>query len=183
MSTIITESLIPAGTYNVDPAHSNVGFEVRHMGIATVRGSFRRFEGTLDASGNGPVLWGSVEVASIDTGEAQRDGHLLAPDMFDAQAYPTISFHSIGTKTSAGSRLQLSGEITIKGVTKPIELRGTVLEGGQDPWGNERVGLELETTIDRRDFNLNFNQTLPSGKLLISDEVKLVISVSAVKAS
>jgi polyisoprenoid-binding protein YceI len=180
-ATVITE--IPTGTYAVDSTHSNVGFEVRHMGIATVRGSFKKFEGSIDATGEAPRLEGSVGVASIDTGEENRDGHLQAPDFFDAQQFPQISFHSTATDAAADGQVKLAGEITIKGVTKPIELTGTLAQNGEDPWGNERVGLELAGTIDRRDFDLKWNQTLPNGNLLVANEVKLIVSVSAVKAA
>jgi polyisoprenoid-binding protein YceI len=174
---------IPAGTYNIDPSHSSVGFEVRHMGIATVRGAFRRFEGTIDAAGAAPVLKGSVDVASIDTGEENRDGHLKAPDFFDVEQYPEIGFHTTAIQSTDDGQVRLAGEITIKGITKPIELTGTAAEGGTDPWGNERVGFEVESKIDRRDFDLKWNQTLPNGNLLVSNEVKLIVSVSAVKAA
>lgn len=174
---------IPTGVYNVDPAHSNVGFEVRHMGIATVRGSFRGFQGQIDATGAAPLLQGTVDVATIDTGEENRDGHLKAPDFFDVERHPQISFDSTATELGGDGTIKLSGEITIKGITKPIELTGAVGEVGQDPWGNERVGLELETKIDRREFDLTWNQTLPNGNLLVANEVKLLVSVSAVKAS
>jgi polyisoprenoid-binding protein YceI len=183
-TTTPTLDAIPAGTYAVDPSHSNVGFEVRHMGIATVRGAFKKFEGTLEASEAGPVLKGSVEVASIDTGDAQRDAHLAAPDFFDAEQYPQITFTSAATEPTADGQVRLTGEITIKGITKPIDLTGVVADAGTtDPWGNERIGLELQTTIDRREFDLKWNQTLPNGNLLVANEVKLLVSVSAVKAA
>jgi polyisoprenoid-binding protein YceI len=181
-ATSITTSTIPTGVYDVDPAHSNVGFEVRHMGIATVRGTFRTFEGKLDASGDAPVLQGSVATDSIDTGEENRDGHLKSPEFFDAAAHPQISFRSTGTEDAGEGQIRLVGEITIKGISKPIELTGTIAENGQDPWGKERVGLEVEGKIDRRDFDLKWNQTLPNGNLLVSNDVKLLVSVSAVKS-
>jgi polyisoprenoid-binding protein YceI len=177
----VTATSVPTGTYNVDPSHSSVGFEVKHMGIATVRGAFRRFTGTIDATGEAPVLRGTVEVASIDTGDEQRDAHLTAPDFFDVEQYPEISFHTTAIQATDDSRIRLAGEITMKGITKPIELTGTAAEGGADPWGNERIGFEVEGVIDRRDFELKWNQTLPNGNLLVSNEVKLLISVSAVK--
>jgi polyisoprenoid-binding protein YceI len=182
-ATTISPDRIPTGTYNVDPSHSSVAFEVRHMGIATVRGSFRKFQGTLDATGQAPVLQGVVEVASIDTGEEQRDAHLTSPEFFDVDREPEISFHSTATESTDDGNIRLTGEITIKGITKPIELTGTIAENGEDPWGNERVGLEVEGVIDRREFELKWNQTLPNGNLLVSDRVKLLVSVSAVKAS
>ncbi len=174
---------IPTGVYNVDPTHSNVGFEVRHMGIATVRGKFGTFQGQIDASGDAPVLQGSVDVSTIDTGEANRDGHLKSPEFFDAEQYPQITFHGTTTEAGADGSVTLIGEITVKGITKPIELTGELGENGQDPWGNERIGLELTSVIDRRDFDLSWNQTLPNGNLLVANEVKLLVSVSAVKSA
>jgi polyisoprenoid-binding protein YceI len=174
---------IPAGTYNIDPAHSSVGFEVRHMGIATVRGAFRKFQGTVDATGDTPVLNGSVEITSVDTGDPQRDGHLASADFFDAENHAEITFTSTAGAALDAGQVRLDGEITIKGITKPIELTGVIGEGGADPWGNERIGLELSGVIDRRDFDLKWNQTLPNGNLLVSNEVKLLVSVSAVKAA
>lgn len=182
-ATTISPDRIATGVYAIDPSHSNVSFEVRHMGIATVRGSFKKFEGQIDASGDAPVLEGTVEVATIDTGDENRDGHLQAPDFFDVAQYPQISFRSTGTEPAAEGQISLLGEITIKGITKPIALTGTVAENGQDPWGNERIGLELEGKIDRREFDLKWNQTLPNGNLLVANEVKLLVSVSAVKGS
>jgi polyisoprenoid-binding protein YceI len=181
-ATTLSPTAIPTGTYAVDPSHSNVGFEVRHMGIATVRGSFKKFTGSIDATGDSPRLDGAVEVSSIDTGDENRDGHLQAPDFFDVERNPQITFHSTATESGdADDQIKLVGEITIKGVTKPLELTGTLAENGQDPWGNERVGFEVSGTIDRRDFDLTWNQTLPNGNLLVSNQVKLVVSVSAVK--
>jgi polyisoprenoid-binding protein YceI len=174
-------SRIPTGTYSVDPAHSNVGFEVRHMGIATVRGVFKQFAGTVDTTGETPRLEGSVEVASIDTGESNRDGHLQSPEFFDAQQHPQISFQTKATELTGDGQITLKGEITIKGISKPIELTGTLAENGQDPWGKERIGFEVEGKIDRREFDLKWNQTLPNGNLLVANDVKLVVSVSAVK--
>jgi polyisoprenoid-binding protein YceI len=174
--SVITE--LPTGTYSVDPTHSNVGFEVKHMGIATVRGAFKSFSGTV----NDGRLEGSVEVSSIDTGTPDRDGHLQGPEFFDAAQFPQITFKSDKIE-AAGEEIKVGGEITIKGVTKPIQLTGTVSENGQDPWGNERVGFEVETVIDRREFGLQWNQTLPNGADLVAWNVKIIVSVSAVKGA
>jgi polyisoprenoid-binding protein YceI len=180
-STILRS--VPTGVYSVDPAHSHVGFEVRHMGIATVRGRFGTFQGQIDATGEAPVLEGAVEVTSVDTGEENRDGHLKSPEFFDVERHPRISFYSTATDVGNDGQIKLAGEITIKGISRPIELTGTIAENGEDPWGNERVGLELESRIDRRDFDLKWNQTLPNGNLLVANEVKLLVSASAVKGS
>jgi polyisoprenoid-binding protein YceI len=153
------------------------------MGIATVRGAFRKFQGTIDATGDTPVLEGTVEVGSVDTNDPQRDAHLASPEFFDAASHPEITFHSAAAEPVDGQQIRLSGEITIKGITQPLELTGILAEGGTDPWGNERIGLELSGAIDRREFDLKWNQTLPNGNLLVANEVKLLISVSAVKAA
>jgi polyisoprenoid-binding protein YceI len=181
-TTTLPAGRIPAGTYAIDPSHSSVGFEVRHMGIATVRGAFRSFAGSIDATDR-PVLSGTVQVDSINTGDEQRDGHLKSPEFFDTERHPSISFSTTAIEAAEEGRIRLVGGITIKGTTKPIELTGTVAEGGTDPWGNERIGFEVETVIDRRDFDLKWNQTLPNGNLLVSNQVKLLVSVSAVKAA
>jgi polyisoprenoid-binding protein YceI len=180
MSAVTPASV--TGSYNVDGSHSNVGFEVKHMGIATVRGAFKKFEGTVEEAGNELKLSGTVDVASVDTGDAQRDAHLQSPDFFDAAQFPQITFTSTGTETADG-KIKLNGDITIKGVTKPIELIGEAAENGQDPWGNERIGFEVEGKVDRREFGLNFQQTLPNGTFMVAHDVKLVVSVSAVKAA
>lgn len=179
MATVVA---VPIGTYTIDPTHSNVGFAVRHMGIATVRGTFRTFEGTIEAGDDSLTLHGAVQVASIDTGDENRDGHLQSPEFFDAAQSPLITFTSSAAEIG-GEDITLSGEITIKGVSKPITLTGTFAEGGEDPWGNQRIGFEVETAIDRRDFGLTWNQTLPNGNALVANLVKLTVSVSAVKAA
>jgi polyisoprenoid-binding protein YceI len=180
MSAVTPSSI--TGSYSVDGAHSNVGFEVKHMGISTIRGTFKKFEGTIEEAGNELKLSGTVDVSSVDTGNEQRDGHLQSPDFFDVAQFPQITFTSTGNEAADG-KVKLTGEITVKDVTKPIELVGTAAENGQDPWGNERVGFEVEGKIDRREFGLNFNQPLANGTFLISNEVKIVVSVSAVKAA
>jgi polyisoprenoid-binding protein YceI len=172
-----TLTSIPAGTYNIDAVHSNVGFEIKHLGIATVRGSFKKFAGTI-VDGH---LEGTVEVASVDTGQEQRDGHLQSPDFFDAAQFPEIKFSSTEVETS-GDEITLVGDITIKGVTAPITLKGELAEVAEDPQGNARIGFEVAGKIDRTDFGVNFNQILPNGTPGLSNTVKIIVSVSAVKA-
>jgi polyisoprenoid-binding protein YceI len=174
---------IPQGTWAIDPAHSSVEFSVRHMGIATVRGQAGKFEGTIESSGEQASLSGNVDVASITTHDEQRDQHLASPEFFDAERHPRIAFSADKIELAEDGSARIPGEITIKGVTKPIELAGTYAGAGTDPWGNERVGLEVSTKIDRRDFGLNWNQPLPGGGVLVSNEVTLLLSASAVKGS
>jgi len=178
MSTVeIAPTTIPAGSYTVDPAHSSFEFGVRHMMISTVRGRFLDFEATLEG-GEQPRIKGSIETASAVTHDEARDGHLKSPDFFDVERYPQARFS--GTLVAPD---RVEGELTLKGVTKPVTLHAAVTGPDTDPWGNERVGLELTGSIDRREFDLAWNQTLPNGNLLVSNEVKLLLSVSAIKAA
>jgi polyisoprenoid-binding protein YceI len=117
------------------------------------------------------------------TGEENRDGHLKSPEFFDVEQHPQIAFKTTAVESDDDGTIRLAGNITIKGITRPIELTGTAGEGGADPWGKERIGFEVEGKIDRRDFDLKWNQTLPNGNVLVSNEVKLQVSVSAVKES
>lgn len=174
---------VPTGAYGIDASHSNVGFEVRHMGIATVRGAFKSFAGSVESDDAGLKLAGTVETASIDTGDDNRDAHLRSPEFFDADQFPQITFASTTAEPGADGALQLRGEITLRGITKEIALTGAIGESADDPWGNQRVGFEVEGSIDRRDFGLDWNQVLPNGNLLVSNQVKLIVSVSAVKSA
>src|SRR5579871_2986526 len=177
MSTIATpaSTIVPAGTWTVDPAHSKVGFAVRHMGIASVRGEFTQFEGTLEVGEDPAALraHGTVEAASIDTNEPQRDAHLRSADFFGADENPTISFESTRIARGDGDLLTITGNLTMHGVTREIVLRGEVQGAEVDPWGNERVGLEVTGQLSRGDFGMRFNQALGSGNVLVSDRVTL----------
>ncbi len=176
---------VPAGTWKVDPAHSSVAFEVKHMMISTVRGHFRVFDGTLEAAEDDPAhsrAWGSIDVASIDTGNAERDEHLRSPDFFDADRYPEIRFESTRVAHVEGGTYNVWGNLTIKDVTREVEMTATVEGAGQDPWGIERVGIAIRGEIDRTDFGLNFQQKLAGGKMLVGEQVRIRIDVSAVRA-
>jgi polyisoprenoid-binding protein YceI len=174
--------LVPAGTWQVDPAHSSIEFQVKHMMIATVKGRFTKFAGTLEAGEDGTLRAdGTVKSASIDTHDETRNEHLRSADFFDAATYPELSFVTTEIAPTGGSGLRVAGELTIKGTTKPIELTGTVQGTGLDPWGNERVALELRGEIDRREFGLTWNQALETGGVLVSDRVDIELDVQAVK--
>ena len=181
-----TTTPAPVGTWNIDPSHSNVTFSVKHMGIATVRGEFNEFEGTLELGEDlsSSKAYGSVEVASVDTSEQKRDDHLRSPDFFDAESHPKLTFESTDIKSVDDDELEITGDLTIHGETRPVsfkaEITGTEPE---DPWGNERVGLEVTGKIDRGDFGMTFNQALGSGNVVVSDRVKLSLDISAVKAA
>jgi polyisoprenoid-binding protein YceI len=182
LSAAPLSNTISDGTYNIDPAHSHVGFSVKHMGISTVRGSFDEFEGAVTVAGSELTAGGHAKVASITTGADGRDEHLRSADFFDSEQHPKISFNATGLEGDSDD-IKLSGDITIKGITKPVVFKGEVSNGGQDPWGNDRVGFELDTKIDRRDFGLTWNQTLANNGVLVSNDVKLSLSISAVKAA
>jgi polyisoprenoid-binding protein YceI len=179
MSETVTTP-IPTGTWAVDPTHSSVEFQVKHMGIATVRGRFTSFEGTLTVA-DGAQASGTVEVASVDTNEAQRDEHLRSPDFFDAEAHPRISFRSTAITATGDDEFEVAGDLTINGVTNPITLQGEVTGTDVDPWGNERVGLEVRGQLSRGEYGMKFNQALGSGNMLVADKVKLSLDISAVK--
>jgi polyisoprenoid-binding protein YceI len=176
-----TITSIPQGTWAIDPTHSSVEFTVKHMGIATVRGQATKFEGVIESDGENAGLNGTVDVASITTHDEQRDQHLAAPDFFDTERFPQIGFKADSIELAGDGTIRIPGQITLKGVTKAVELSGSYTGTGTDPWGNERVGLEVSTKIDRRDFGLSWNQPLPGGGLLVSNDVTLLLSASAVK--
>lgn len=182
--TILAESpaaVLPTGTWQIDPSHSSVEFEIRHLGLATVKGRAPIVAGTI-TGGDVASITGTVDVTSITTFDENRDGHLQSPDFFDAARYPEISFASTSVVFS-DDELVVKGELTIKGVTRPVTLRGELVGTGADPWGNERVGLDLATTIDRTEWGLTWNAPIPGGGFLLPDEVKLTASFSAVKAA
>lgn len=182
MSTAVT-TLIPAGTWTIDPAHSRVGFSVKHLGIATVRGYFGAFEGSLTTAGeiSGATITAVVEAASIDTNEEQRDAHLRSADFFDAEAHPQLTFRSTAIQATGDDEFTVAGELTMRGVTRPVELKAEVQGLETDPWGNERVGIELTGKLSRGEYGMTFNQALGSGNVLVSDTVRIALDVSLVK--
>jgi polyisoprenoid-binding protein YceI len=180
---IRTSALVPAGTWSVDPAHSSVEFSVKHMGIATVRGRFREFEGSViigeDLTSSRAT--GSVKVASIDTGEPDRDAHLRSPDFFDADRFPEIAFESTRVEPIDDESSRVFGNLTMHGITREVKL-DVVYEGADtDPWGNERVGLSAVGVLKRSDFDMKFNQALGSGNMLVGDKVNIALDISAVR--
>jgi len=178
-----TATIVPTGTWAIDPAHSKVGFAVKHMGIATVRGGFAQFEGTLEVGEDLGSLRarGTVQAESVDTNESQRDAHLRSPDFFDAEHNPQITFQSTSIEPLDEESLRITGNLTMHGVTNELVL-GARLQGAElDPWGNERVGLEVTGQLSRGDYGMKFNQALGSGNMLVSDKVTLTLDVSAVR--
>jgi len=172
-----TQALAPAGTWAADPVHSNVSFEVGYAGVNTFRGSFRDFQATLD----GDSLAGSAKVASVDVKDEQLNGHLQTPDFFDAARYPEIAFRATSLERLDGDRVEGSGELTIKGVTQPVNLSGTLSEPATDPFGRERLGLRLETSIDRTRYGVSWNAPNQSGGDYLANDVKLIAELAFVR--
>jgi polyisoprenoid-binding protein YceI len=180
MSTTTTS--LPTGTWQVDPAHSRIGFSVKHLGISTVRGQFHQYHGQLAIGEDGAAkAWGSVDVASIDTADVDRDAHLKSPDFFDVETYPEITFESTSITATGDDTYEIAGELTMHGVTKPITLRAEVGGSEVDPFGNTRVGLEATGSISRGDWDMKFQMALGSGNLAVSDKVKIDLDISAIK--
>ncbi|MGH2904066.1 MAG: YceI family protein [Solirubrobacteraceae bacterium] len=182
IATAAASTALPTGTWRVDTAHSSVEFQVKHLGIATVKGQFTEFEGTLEVSPESAVAYGTVQTASVNTREPQRDEHLRSADFFDATQNPVIDFRSTAITPVDEDELEVEGEITIHGVTGPLKLKATIEGTETDPQGNDRVGVSAVGQIDRKDFGMTFNAALGSGNLLVSDKVKIQLEISAVKA-
>jgi polyisoprenoid-binding protein YceI len=182
-STTRTRSAVPTGTWRVDPTHSSIQFAVKHMGIATVRGKFTRFEGTLEVGEDLSTskAYGKVDASSIDTDEPDRDAHLRSPDFFDVENYPEITFESTRVEPIDAESSTVYGNLTMHGVTKEVRLDVAVEGTDTDPWGNERVGLAASGVLKRSDFDMKFNQALGSGNLLVGDKVSISLDISAVR--
>jgi polyisoprenoid-binding protein YceI len=168
MTQTQTETAVPTGTWTVDPVHSTVEFSVKHNVVATFRGRFEDVDGTIDESG----VHGSARVESIAIDEPNLKGHLLSPDFFDAERFPELAFRSEAIHAD-GKTVEVNGDLTIKGVTKPVVLQGILTGPITDGYGGERVGLELETTVDRTAFGLNWNAPLPGGDFMLGNDVTI----------
>lgn len=178
MSTV--EQLIPTSTWKSDPIHSSVGFSVRHMVVGRFRGQFKDYDVVVRSEGGQLSIEGRVNVASIDIQDENLYPHLLSPDFFDAERHPELTFRSTAVRQD-GDQLVVEGDLTIKGTTQHVEGRGTVTGPAVDIGGNEKLGLELETTVDRAAYGLDWNAPLPSGGVAVGNEVKLEISLELVR--
>jgi len=184
MSTT-TQTLPATGTWTLDASHSEVGFSVRHLGISKTRGRFGAFSGTLQIDAENPSN-SSVEVeidaSSIDTKDAGRDEHLRGADFFDVESHPTLAFRSTAVRGD-GADWVVEGELTIRGVTRPVVLETELVGLEKDPWGNERVGFAATTEVNREDFGLTWNAALETGGVLVGKNVKIHLDVEAVKGA
>ena len=168
MSTITTTKSAPAGSWSADPVHSHVSFEVAYAGTNTFRGGFHEYGATL----NDGVLEGSAKVASVDVKDEQLNGHLLTPDFFDAERFPEITFRTSDLET---------GELTIKGVTRPVKIEATVSEPNVDPFGRERVGIKLAATVDRNEYGVSWNAPNQGGGNYLGDDVTITADLALVR--
>jgi polyisoprenoid-binding protein YceI len=179
MTTQTISQKVPAGVWSVDPVHSSIGFAITHNGVSTFRSGFGSYEARL-TGGDTPQLEGSVDVASVEISEEQLKGHLLSPDFFDAERYPQLRFSSTELRVEEGGSVRLRGELEIKGRKHEVEASGRFAQLGADLGGNARVGLSLETTVDRRDFDLDWNAELPSGGEVLDYEVSIAVELELV---
>ncbi len=170
------------GTYTLDPSHTQVGFVVRHAMVTKVRGSFTDVEGTATTGENleGASINVTMQAASIDSRSKDRDAHLVSADFFDVENYPTITFKSTNVEAQ-GETLRVTGDLTIKDVTAPVTIDFEYEGAATDPFGNERIGFEGKTTVNRKDFGLTWNAALETGGVLVSDKVTLEFEISAIK--
>jgi polyisoprenoid-binding protein YceI len=183
VTTATQETGLPVGTWQIDPVHSSLEFQVRNMGLVTVKGFFADFEGSLEVAEDGQArAAGTVQAASVHTRSEKRDEHLRAPDFFDVEQHPEITFQVTGVEPD-GEALKVHGALTIKGITRPVELRAEVTGSGPDPWGGERVGVAAYGEVDRRDFDLQWDVRTPTDVPLASHKVKIEAQIGAVKQS
>jgi polyisoprenoid-binding protein YceI len=175
-------ALPAAGTYVLDPTHTRIGFVARHLMVTKVRGSFTQFEGSITVGDDvtSSTAEATIRTASIDTGTPDRDGHLRSGDFFDADTYPEITF--VSTKVERdGDDWVVTGDLTIKGVSKPVTIGFESTGSARDPFGNLRVGFEGSTSINRKDWGLTWNAALETGGVLVSEKIKLDFDISAIR--
>ncbi len=182
LRTIQNLQVPQAGTYEIDPAHSVVEFQVRHLGLAKVRGRFNSFSGTIEI-GDDPTesrVHVTIDAASIDTRDEQRDNHLRSPDFLDTEQHPTIEFHSTTVRLDAEDP-KVEGQLTVRGVTRPVTLDVEFEGATRDPWGNERIGVSATTDVNREDFGLTWNQALETGGWLVGKAIRIDLSAEAIR--
>lgn len=185
MSTTTVPSTA-TGTYSIDPTHSRVGFVARHAMVTKVRGSFNQFEGSGYFDAENPSnsrLQLTIQANSIDTRNADRDAHLRGNDFFDMETYPEITFASTAVEQAGGDTYRVTGDLTIKGVTKPVTVDFEYTGTATDPFGNQRIGFEGSTSVNRKDWGVNWNAALEAGGVLVSEKVTLEFEVSAVRST
>jgi len=179
---LLLPTLSFATDYEIDPAHTTVGFKVRHL-VSKTTGRFEKFKGSFTYDAKNAKAWKAettIEATSINTEEPKRDKHLRSPDFFDVKKYPTITFKSTGVKDVDGNNATLMGDLTIHGVTKPVALKVEVGGEEKDPWGTQRAGFTATGKINRKDFGLTWNKAVEAGGFLVGDDVDLVLEVEGI---
>lgn len=180
----MTEMTTLEGGYALDKTHSSLAFVARHSMITKVRGTFTEFSGTAQVHGQDPASSSvsvDIDVASVNTGSEDRDHHLTSGDFFDVAQFPKITFVSTGVEVLDQDSVEITGDLTIKGVTKPVTIPFEFTGAATDPSGNDRIGFEGKTEVNRRDFNLTWNAALDTGGVLVSEKIQLEFEISAVK--
>jgi len=179
MSTPIL-TVVPTGTWNLDAVHSRVDFEVRYL-AGTFKGEFHEIGAELTVEGERASVEGTAKVASVDVKDENLSAHLQSPDFFDAERHPKLRFAAQDIDLDGDGKVSVDGELTIKGVTKPVAVTGTVTAPIADPYGNDRIGVNLTTAIDRTEFGVDWNNPLPSGELSLANEVAILAELQFVK--
>ncbi len=176
-----TATAVSTGTWTIDPSHTEIGFSVRHL-VSKVRGKFETFEGTIVSHEDltASTVNVTVDLNSINTGTADRDNHLRSADFFEVETHPKMTFVSTGVVQKSDTDFVVTGDLTIKGVTKPVELATEFLGEGGDPWGGTRVGIEATAEISRKEFGIDFNIPLEGGKVMVGDKISIHINAEAV---
>lgn len=182
-----TDHTALTGTWTIDPTHTRIGFAARHAMVTTVRGQFTGLEGNLQLDGANPTASTAtvtIQTATFETGVPDRDGHVKSADILDVEAFPTITFVSTGAKQGGDAdEFVLTGDLTIRDVTRPVELNITFEGSSKDPFGNTRAGFTGTTSLSRKDFGVTFNAPLETGGVLLGDKVKIELDVSAIKSA
>lgn len=180
-TAVATPVVTPIRTVQIDPVHSEATFQVRHL-ISRVRGRFDDFTGTIDFDEEHPERSSvrfTIQAASIDTGQPDRDNHLRSDDFFAVETYPTLTFVSTAITPTGQRMFDVAGTLTMRGVARPIVIPVTFLGKARDPWGNDKLAFEGEVTLNRKDFGLNWNAAIETGGFLVGDEVKVSVSIQA----
>jgi polyisoprenoid-binding protein YceI len=184
MSSATIQAPSKVSTWNIDPVHSNVEFAVKHMMVSTVRGRFREVAGAIHLNEADPASsWveATIPTASIDTAEAQRDAHLRSPDFFESERFPAMTFRSTRVEHVDGDRWRITGDLTIRDVTKPVVLDSEYEGQIKDAYGKQRAAFEAKTELNRKDFGLNWNGLIEAGGVVVGDKVRVTLNIAAVR--
>jgi polyisoprenoid-binding protein YceI len=184
MFTLVSAGTLAAAEYQIDVSHSTIGFQVRHMAISKTNGNFEEYTGSFSFEPGKPDSWSCeavIQATSINTNNQKRDDHLRSDEFFDAAKFTTLTFKSTGVVMENESEGILKGDLTIHGVTKPVELNLEILGMVTDPWGNERAGFSASVKINRKDYGLAYNSVMEAGGLVVGDEVKISLEIEGIK--